>query len=367
MSHYRVSFPHMGLASAAVETLFNELGFDVVPPPPLSRQTLILGAQHSPEFACLPLKANLGSFLEMNPGDVDLIFMAGGIGPCRFGLYGEVQREILRHLGYDIPFIILEPPEKELSEVLSTFTRYLGPRFWLNLPRAVTIAWHKMNAMDQVERKALDLLPKLPAKKQDLFLREKAEHLQKLAGSASMGSMCRHSRSFNEWLREYELIASDHSLRVKLVGELLVVVEPVINFNTVERLGRLGVQVEQTINFSSWVYKNLFLNLLHIRWQKSDQALVKPYLSRFIGGHGLESIAHTIKAAEGNFDGVVQLAPLGCMPELVAMEILQHVAKEKRIPTLSLLFDEHTSATGLMTRLEAFVDLLRSNRSRRAC
>jgi predicted nucleotide-binding protein (sugar kinase/HSP70/actin superfamily) len=366
MPHYKVTFPHMGLAGAAVQTLFTELGFDVVPPPPLSRESLILGAQHSPEFACLPLKANLGSFLQIKPGHVDLIFMAGGIGPCRFGLYGEVQREILRHLGSDVPFILLEPPEKQLSGLISIFTHYLGRRFWINLPRAVALAWHKMHAMDYVEQNALKVLALLTGRQQDLFLQQKAAHLQELAASESFRSIRRLCRECDQWLNDTRPKTAECPLRVKLVGELLVVIEPVINFHTAEMLGRLGLYVEQTIDFSSWVYKNLLLNLLHIHWQKSDQDLVKPYLSRFIGGHGLESVAQTLKACDERFDGVIQLAPLGCMPELVAMEILQQVAREKSIPVLSLMFDEHTSATGLQTRLEAFVDLLKSNRSRRA-
>ena len=46
------------------------------------------------------------------------------------------------------------------------------------------------------------------------------------------------------------------------------------------------------------------------------------------------------------------------MPEISVRPILRRVSEDYGIPVLMLSFDEHTSAVGLATRLEAFVDLL---------
>ncbi len=62
------------------------------------------------------------------------------------------------------------------------------------------------------------------------------------------------------------------------------------------------------------------------------------------------------------YDGLIHLAPFTCMPEIVAQNIMP-VTKEK-IPVLTILCDEQTTKTGMLTRLEAFVDLL--ERKRRA-
>jgi len=73
---------------------------------------------HSPEFACLPLKINIGNFIEALEKGADTIVMAGGVGPCRFGYYGQVQKEILKDLGYDFEMIILEPPQGHLIDLI---------------------------------------------------------------------------------------------------------------------------------------------------------------------------------------------------------------------------------------------------------
>ncbi|HUW07770.1 MAG TPA: acyl-CoA dehydratase activase-related protein [Williamwhitmania sp.] len=46
------------------QTLFESVNIDVVVPPENSKRTIALGTKFSPESACLPLKLNLGNFIE---------------------------------------------------------------------------------------------------------------------------------------------------------------------------------------------------------------------------------------------------------------------------------------------------------------
>ena len=78
-----------------------------------------------------------------------------------------------------------------------------------------------------------------------------------------------------------------------------------------------------------------------------------------IGGHARETIGYAVRYAKEGFDGVIQIYPLTCMPEIVAQSILPTVEKDYNIPYLCLIVDEMTGEAGYMTRLEAFVDLLR--------
>ncbi|HLE01930.1 MAG TPA: CoA protein activase, partial [Dehalococcoidia bacterium] len=64
-----------------------------------------------------------------------------------------------------------------------------------------------------------------------------------------------------------------------------------------------------------------------------------------------------------HFDGLVHLAPFTCMPEIIAQNILPSVKED--IPVLTLLCDEQTGKQGMLTRLEAFVDLLKRRRASR--
>jgi predicted nucleotide-binding protein (sugar kinase/HSP70/actin superfamily) len=52
------------------------------------------------------------------------------------------------------------------------------------------------------------------------------------------------------------------------------------------------------------------------------------------------------------------------MPELVARSIFPRLQRELDVPILSLIFDEQTGKAGLLTRIEAFIDLLWVRRKR---
>ncbi|MFO7819528.1 MAG: CoA protein activase, partial [Halanaerobacter sp.] len=89
-----------------------------------------------------------------------------------------------------------------------------------------------------------------------------------------------------------------------------------------------------------------------------------PYLNHEVGGHGLETIGETVLYAQDNYDGVIHLSPFTCMPEIIAKSILPGLSKDLAMPVLSITVDEHTGEAGVVTRLEAFVDLLKRNQDK---
>jgi predicted nucleotide-binding protein (sugar kinase/HSP70/actin superfamily) len=104
---------------------------------------------------------------------------------------------------------------------------------------------------------------------------------------------------------------------------------------------------------------------LHIKKRIDFAEAAKPYISHNIGGHTRETVGHAVLHAQQGYDGVIQLYPLGCMPEIVAQSILVQVSKDYDIPILTLITDEMTGEAGYMTRVEAFVDLLQKRRERK--
>ena len=99
---------------------------------------------------------------------------------------------------------------------------------------------------------------------------------------------------------------------------------------------------------------------MRLSHEKVKQA-AQPYLNHKVGGHGLETIGETVLYAQNNYDGVIHLSPFTCMPEIIAKSILPQVSKDLNIPVLSITVDEHTGEAGVITRLEAFIDLLKRN------
>jgi predicted nucleotide-binding protein (sugar kinase/HSP70/actin superfamily) len=153
-------------------------------------------------------------------------------------------------------------------------------------------------------------------------------------------------------------------VKVGIVGEIYVVLEPFANMDIELELGKLGVEVTRTITFSRWVKYSLFLNRLGIdEWREVHKAAM-PYLKRDVGGDGWESVGEKIVHAREGYDGIIHLAPFTCMPEIVAQNIMSSTKED--IPVLAVLCDEQMGKPGMITRLEAFVDLLKFRRKRRS-
>ena len=61
---------------------------------------------------------------------------------------------------------------------------------------------------------------------------------------------------------------------------------------------------------------------------------------------------------EARVDGIIIVAVFGCGPDSMMIDMVRHAARNFEVPFLQLSLDEHTSAGGLVTRLEAFIDMV---------
>jgi predicted nucleotide-binding protein (sugar kinase/HSP70/actin superfamily) len=59
-----------------------------------------------------------------------------------------------------------------------------------------------------------------------------------------------------------------------------------------------------------------------------------------------------------NVDGLISVSAFGCAPDSVMLSVLTQAAQRADIPYMSLILDEHSGQAGLITRLEAFVDMI---------
>ena len=57
--------------------------------------------------------------------------------------------------------------------------------------------------------------------------------------------------------------------------------------------------------------------------------------------------------------GMVHVAAFGCGPDSMTGELIERYARAAGMPFLNLTLDEHTGEAGIMTRLEAFLDMVR--------
>lgn len=354
----KITYPHMGTLAMVAEQLIEEMGQESVTPHRPTRQTLALGARYSPEFACIPFKICLGTYLEGLDRGADTIVSGGGYGPCRAGLYGEIHRGILNDLGYDPEIIFLWPPLKKPVDFIKKVNLLKGPSSWFDLVGIIRRAWAKLSVLDELELLAQDIRPRELRKGETsrAFNRGTAY----LDRARALSEIAEAREAALQELRKVDLDEEADPLKVGIIGEIYVQLEPFANIYVEETLGEMGVRVRRSIYLTSYTKHDVLSTKGDLRSKK----LAQPYLPQLIGGHGQNSVGDVIRYARMGYDGVVQLAPFTCIPEIVAKSLMPHLSREYNIPVLTLFIDEQTGRTGAETRLEAFVDLMEQRREK---
>ncbi|NWF77183.1 MAG: CoA protein activase [Chloroflexi bacterium] len=360
----RIGIPHCGNAYVIAEALVQKLGNgknELIIPPPTSHRTLDLGVKYSPVEACLPFKLTLGNLIEACELGADTLIHARGTGVCRLGYYVKEQEQIIRDLGYDAHFFTLDVSQNRVKSIMRLIKELTNDAPWSKIISAFSFAMGKLFALDEMEK----VIHKVRAVELE---KGRANQVYRQAVKAiSEAQTIREVRNTaKEYVKKLGQIPKDPKadpVKVGIVGEVFVVLDPFANMDIEMELGKLGVEVERTMSLSRWVKYRLFLNYLGIdEWEQVHKAAL-PYLRRSVGGDGWESVGEKVVYARDGYDGVIHLAPFTCMPEIVAQNIMP--STEEDIPVLTILYDEQMAKPGMITRLEAFVDLLKFRRKRR--
>jgi predicted nucleotide-binding protein (sugar kinase/HSP70/actin superfamily) len=329
--------------------------------PPVTQRTISLGTRYSPEFVCLPFKGILGTFIESLEQGAETLFMVTSFNACRMGYYAKVQEQILRDLGYKFNFLKYRSSDKGVIGVLRAIKRFTNNAPWSKVIAAYRLGTAKLKALDDLERK----VEKTRAVELEKGSTERIFHeaIQAIDAVADLTSLKRVVKEYFGKLDQMPKNPEIVPLKVGIIGELYVVMEPFTNINLEVELGKLGVEVRRTRTtfFSEWTNLGSYLNVLDSE-KKKLQKFARPYLRRDVGGHGLESVGEKIRLAP-EYDGLVHLAPFTCMPEAIAQNIM--LTTKEDIPVLTILCDEQLGKAGLLTRVEAFVDLLEWRRRKK--
>jgi predicted nucleotide-binding protein (sugar kinase/HSP70/actin superfamily) len=357
----KISFPYMGTV-LVYKKLLQLLGHEVIIPPRPTKRTIDLGVKYSPEFACFPFKVIMGTYIEACEMGVDTIVSSGGFGPCRAGFYGEIHRRILKSLGYDIDLIILDQPLQD-KNFLKKVKFLKGNNSWLDVIKAVKFTYRLIQEIDRFEKEIYRLMPyeTEPGQAKKAWNSIQAEFDQAI-DQAGLERAKERSLDILKSIKVHEIPEKD-KIRIGIVGEIYVVMEPSINMDMEELLCKLGCEVERSQYLSEWVDHNLLPNI----FKKSRDAMFiekgKPYIGRAMGGHAQQSVGAIVDFKDRNFDGIIHLMPFACLPELISQSIIPRISKEHNIPVLTLAIDEQTGQTNALTRIEAFIDLVRNKKA----
>ena len=350
-----LSFPHMGDYWIPIKSLVEVLDCKVIIPPPITKKTLELGMKYSPEFVCIPFKYNLGNYIEALEKGANFLIQAGG--GCRFGYYAEVQKTILDRLGYDYEFFqIFENLNilnslKDFKDINPKLSNY-------QIVMAFLRAYKKLRALDEID---FLIRKRIGFEKDDGDLEKvRKKFLTNLDKAETFSEINNIKKEILDEIYTIELEKPKRLLRVGIVGELYILMEPFSNFFIEKTLGKMGIEVHRHVTVSSILHGAIFHNA-HIGKFKR---YARPYLKYHIGAHGTESVGRAHHMVKSEFDGIIHLKPFGCMPEISAMPALYKIAREYKFPIIFFSFDSQTSETGLKTRLEAFYDMIQMNKGR---
>jgi predicted nucleotide-binding protein (sugar kinase/HSP70/actin superfamily) len=350
----------MGSLTVSMKSVFERLDQEFVVPPPISGRTVELGVKHSPELVCLPFKITLGNMIEALELGADAVVTATSCGNCRLGFYWPAQEIILKELGYSFKMMAInyDNPLGFMAE----FRKFGGGKTWLQVFNAFVFGVKKQRLLESLEKEALRIRP-IERRKGDTdrVLRKAFERVD----AASTGKGLMHSKEVS--LREFEKIErvpDPKPLRVMIVGETYMIVEPNVNFNLMAKLGDLGIDADRSYWLGERIMRALRLSRDGRRHHETAKKLAYPYMRYPELCTGALSIGETIAAKKEGFDGVILVMPFTCMPEVLSQSLMMKVSTEHSIPVLTVILDEHSDDGALLTRLEAFRDLLETKRRR---
>lgn len=361
----KVAFPHMGTVCIAWAAALKKIGVEPFIPPYTSKKTLSLGTKHSPEAICLPYKLILGNFIEAIEGGADYVAMITSPGCCRLGQYGNSIENALVDMGYHARYVELSLYDgiKGMYNVLRDISGKNDP---ILFARAINIAIRKMFLLDDLEEN----LAYYRAREINQGDADKhyAKALQYVKDVEHSRDLKRAKKLAFDEMKKVQIDPKKEVLNVDLTGEIYLVCDSFSNQNITKELGKMGVQVRRSLTVSSFIKDAIIPKAFREGETHLQRAyrMAKPYLMRDIGGDSLECVSDVAYANERGIDGIIHISPFTCMPEIMSQNIFPAMRENCDIPILPLIMDEQTGKAGYLTRLEAFVDLMRRRKRKLA-
>ncbi len=354
----KVAFPHMGTIYIAWAAALRKIGVEPFIPPYTSKKTLSLGTKNSPEAICLPYKLILGNFIEAIEGGADYVAMIASPGCCRLGEYGACINNALSDMGYKANYIELTLYDG-IKGMYNFLKKISGTSNYILFTKAIVLAMRKVFLLDDAQARLsyCRAREKVPGESEKAFKRA----LKIIDEAMNTAQMSKAKKLVFEELNKVELDENKEVLHVDITGEIYLVCDRFSNQDIVKELGKMGVETRKSLTVSGFLKDAIIPKIFRKGETHLQRAirLAKPYLMRDIGGDALECVSDVAYAEERGIDGIIHISPFTCMPEIMSQNIFPAMRENCDVPILPLIMDEQTGKAGYLTRLEAFVDLMR--------
>jgi predicted nucleotide-binding protein (sugar kinase/HSP70/actin superfamily) len=301
------------------ETFFKQLGAEVIVSPPTNKQIMDTGAQLAVDEACLPVKVFLGH-VDYLKDKVDVLFIPRVVSveprkytcPKLIGLPDMVISNIAELPSVWSDAVNLSKHRLNLYPVVLA----LGRRLTWNFMRIIWAFWLASLKLRRFEKLLL------------------AGHTAEEAYAALQ--VGHHPQA----------PARAEGLTIAVVGHAYNIHDSYISMRILARLREMGVRVITPEMISR--------KALYKATNQMSKDLFWTYGKRILG------TGYYYLQKRGHIDGIINIVAFGCGPDALVGEMLERKVRQTAgIAFMLLTIDEHTGEAGLITRLEAFVDMIR--------
>ena len=315
----------------AFRAFFEELGAEVTVSPPTTQETLASGSSRVVADTCLPVKVFLGHVLSL-VRNCDYIFIPA---------IRSIKRRVYncsKFLGLPdmTKAVIPEAPpilEIEIDVNKGKWELYqaiykLGRHFSLNPLKIRRVAQAAFRTYLDYQRLMSDHKLTPP------------EAIARMSSAASLGfKATSHPRSQAE-------------TTIALIGHPYLIYDEHVNHRLIHRLEVSGARVVTPEMLTRDELEAAITSLVgRAYWTYEDEVVGA-------GGHYLKS----------GVDGVIGIMTFGCGPDSLMMDMVaKRAAKLKATPFMSLTIEEHQAPAGILTRLEAFLDMIDRKKRIKLC
>ncbi|MBI2848145.1 MAG: hypothetical protein HYX83_03120 [Chloroflexi bacterium] len=305
------------------QVFFKEFGAEVVVSPPTTPAMLAEGSSRVVADTCLPAKVFLGHVLYL-ADKCDYIFIPAirstrkNVHNCsKFLGLPDMTRAVIPEAP---PILEIDIDVNRGKRRLYQAIYRLGRHFtWspLRVRRVALTAW-------QAHRHHREMLAG-----QNLRL---SQMLENQAGGATALSA-----------------SSAAQTTIALIGHPYLLYDEYVNHRLIYRLEQANVRVVTPEMLTIEELESATNRLAGRAYWTYEEEIVGA------GGHYLQNEA----------DGVIGIMAFGCGPDSLMMEMVhRQAARLKSVPFMPLTVEEHTAEAGIVTRLEAFVDMIRLRKRR---
>jgi predicted nucleotide-binding protein (sugar kinase/HSP70/actin superfamily) len=386
-SRKAVYLPRMSDHAVTVAAAMRHQGLDARVMEPPDSESMAIGLDLCRGRECLPCFLCVGDMVRetRRAGFVpaqSVFFMPTGPGPCRFGQYSVLQRDVLDRLGLS-QVEVTSPSAANSYALLGADPREFLKRAW----EAIVSA---------------DLLLKLLHEHRPYEARPGdadqayAESLQRAADAVEDGGRERLEEALRWAARRFERLGVDRACPrplIGIVGELYVMLNTHSNAGLVREVEAAGGEVLQStfmdwMHFTAWCrrkqaglrrdYRDWIAALLTAAYQdrtdhrlhaavapalrhgaespmRRAMALLEPHFPTILGTEGVLTMARALDFAERGACGILNVFPFSCMPGIVVAAMAPQLRRRFRdVPWLDLSYDGQEN-TNIRTRMGAFM------------